>query len=510
MVQGRLEHPAIVPVHEVGRDAEACPYFVMKKLTGTPLTKSSRIPSGMPRQRVLRAFADVCLAVEFAHVRGVVHRDLKPDNIVLGDYGEVYVLDWGVAKILGEDDGDFADIGSGSGEHATRGRAPRSARRATWRPSRCAGAAMSTGAPTSTRSAACCSRSCRRAAASARSRRRWRARSPASMRDRRSARPTRYPARARRAVRCRRPRSIATSDCTRHASSASGSQRYLDGDRDLALAASSRTITSTVHAPRSSRRDEPDNRRTAMREAAGALALDPALAGAAELVGRLMLEPPRETPHEVAEAMAAADAKDARTIAKTGVWVVFGALMFLPLLWWIAPSDSIYLPALLTCLLLNWVVAAHSNRAKTPRPGFVVIANTITVIVLARMYSPIMVAPGIAASLAIAMVLTPRYSILGSPITIAMLMIGAVTVPLVLEQLGVLSVTMSVSSAGILFGGPAISGAEAGPTIAVTAVYAIALIISAVVAGHLIRSRAREAQNHLHLQAWQLRQLVPR
>src|SRR5437899_1119591 len=71
-------------------------------------------------QRILRAFVDVCLAVELAHVRGVVHRDLKPDNILLGDYGEVYILDWGVAKILGEDDvGEFADVVSGSGELAT-------------------------------------------------------------------------------------------------------------------------------------------------------------------------------------------------------------------------------------------------------------------------------------------------------------------------------------------------------------------------------------------------------
>jgi serine/threonine-protein kinase len=122
MVQGRLEHPAIVPVHEIGRDTDGLPYFVMKKLAGTSLAKLlEERERDMPLQKLLRAFADVCLAVEFAHVRGIVHRDLKPDNIMLGDFGETYVLDWGVAKILGEDDGEFADIGSSSsGEHATR------------------------------------------------------------------------------------------------------------------------------------------------------------------------------------------------------------------------------------------------------------------------------------------------------------------------------------------------------------------------------------------------------
>ena len=63
-------------------------------------------------QRLLRAFVDVCLAIEFAHARGVVHRDLKPSNIMLGDFGEVYVLDWGIARVVGEPDDapSFADI----------------------------------------------------------------------------------------------------------------------------------------------------------------------------------------------------------------------------------------------------------------------------------------------------------------------------------------------------------------------------------------------------------------
>nr|MBA3459660.1 serine/threonine protein kinase [Deltaproteobacteria bacterium] len=115
-IQGRLEHPAIVPLYDLGRDGAGQPFFTMKKLTGTTLSKLlGPLQPEVTQQRLLRAFVEVCLAVEFAHVRGIIHRDLKPDNIVLGDFGEVYVLDWGVAKVGGEDD-SFADVASGSSE----------------------------------------------------------------------------------------------------------------------------------------------------------------------------------------------------------------------------------------------------------------------------------------------------------------------------------------------------------------------------------------------------------
>src|SRR5688572_17878207 len=107
-VQGRLDHPAIVPVHELSIDADGRPFFAMKRLTGTTLHEIlEQRREGDPfaherysRQRLLRTFADVCLAVEFAHTRSVIHRDLKPANIVVGDFGDVYVLDWGVARVL--------------------------------------------------------------------------------------------------------------------------------------------------------------------------------------------------------------------------------------------------------------------------------------------------------------------------------------------------------------------------------------------------------------------------
>ena len=106
-MQGRLEHPAIVPVHDMGVDADGQPYFVMKRLAG--VTLQDVLDKGDPRwpKRLLLArLVDVCLAVEFANTHGVIHRDLKPANVMLGDFGEVYVLDWGLARIADEATGD--------------------------------------------------------------------------------------------------------------------------------------------------------------------------------------------------------------------------------------------------------------------------------------------------------------------------------------------------------------------------------------------------------------------
>jgi serine/threonine-protein kinase len=107
-IQARLDHPAIVPVHELGVDDNNRPFFTMKRCAGKTLARM--IADGDSFHRLLRAFVDVCLAIDFAHARGVVHRDLKPANIICGDYGEVYVLDWGVARVLA--DGPDTDAGS--------------------------------------------------------------------------------------------------------------------------------------------------------------------------------------------------------------------------------------------------------------------------------------------------------------------------------------------------------------------------------------------------------------
>lgn len=101
---GQLEHPNIVPVHELALSEDGRPYFTMKKVEGQALG-ALLAGEGRPSQAGLLAiFLKICDAVAYAHSRGVVHRDLKPDNVMVGAFGEVLVVDWGLAKVLGGED----------------------------------------------------------------------------------------------------------------------------------------------------------------------------------------------------------------------------------------------------------------------------------------------------------------------------------------------------------------------------------------------------------------------
>ena len=117
-VQGQLEHPNICPVHELGVDAAGSAYFTMKMVRGRSLAEILDDPQGMTRGKLLRAFLGVCDAVAFAHSRGVIHRDLKPANVMIGEYGETLVMDWGLAKIVGQG-GDASAVQTLRSECAT-------------------------------------------------------------------------------------------------------------------------------------------------------------------------------------------------------------------------------------------------------------------------------------------------------------------------------------------------------------------------------------------------------
>ena len=116
-ITGRLDHPGIVSIHSQGTDRSGLPFYTMRLIEGESLAKAikdfhsdsnadltNRRWESSEFRRLLTHFVDTCQAIAFAHSKDVIHRDLKPDNIVTGTFGETYVVDWGLARYLEGDD----------------------------------------------------------------------------------------------------------------------------------------------------------------------------------------------------------------------------------------------------------------------------------------------------------------------------------------------------------------------------------------------------------------------
>ncbi len=118
-ITGQLEHPGIVPLHDLGQSDDGRPYIAMRKVLGTTLEERLTTPPASSRELAQRLgiLVKIADAIGFAHSKGVIHRDLKPANVMVGGFGEVLVMDWGLARLLDEradpreadDDGDLHD-----------------------------------------------------------------------------------------------------------------------------------------------------------------------------------------------------------------------------------------------------------------------------------------------------------------------------------------------------------------------------------------------------------------
>jgi serine/threonine-protein kinase len=472
-IQGRLEHPAIVPVHELGHDDDGLPFFAMKKLAGTTLAAILDAPDRerFTRQRLLRAFAEVCLAVEYAHVHGVIHRDLKPDNIMLGDFGEVYVLDWGVAKVVGEADELGTDLALPGGTNP--------------------GTAMGTPgfmAPEQIRGAP---------DLDARADVFSLGRVLGMILDCHFDSPPELETLRARATDDTRQTRLATAR-----ELGESVQRYLDGDRDLAL----RSRLAREHFERARGAfDHDEQRAAAMREAGRALALDPQLPGAAELVSRLMLEPPREPPAAV---LAAIDRDDRQVHGITARAALCSYPGYLVLVVILLIAGSYGYAALVTAALAVNVVIPLRERSGVFVPTIAVIAAQLPLLALvARLCSPA-VAGGLASMTALVIATHPRMRQGLSTAALAVALIVAVISPMVLERLGVLSSSFTFDALGVHLVSPGF-GESPVLALAVLATYITVPIFLGAFVGRVTRATERTLRDRLHLQTWQLAQLAP-
>jgi serine/threonine protein kinase len=516
-IQGRLEHPAVVPVHELHRDEHGQPFFVMKRVTGITLADvikrlavgDRELQKRFSRRRLLTAFADVCLAIEFAHSRGVIHRDLKPANIILGDYGEVYVIDWGIAYVMPSAI-EFADVHTVDTHLMSDGMilgspgymSPEQIRvdptldgrsdvyalgcilfeLLALQPLRESGIAGIALALTS--------------------------------KDKDLRPSTRAPERdippeldvicvkatlADRELRHRSAREL--HDAIQH---------YLDGDRDLAmrkdLAAVELADARQSLVRSRGRGGSIELRRDALRSASRALALDPANKEPAELVGRLMLEPPTEVPREVTEALDRADDDALFAARRLIVMAAITYLAFLPILYVIGFSSPWFLGGCVIVAAGMWLFAATAKRERVGVIAYTgLIGNSLMTLLFSYVATPFFIAPSLGVITAMSIATHPRVARV--PMLVGIVS-TSVLLPLILEFAGVLPRSMTIANDTLTLHTGA-TGLDYTTTTIALFLYVVSLLAMAVILAKSLTSDRRLAQRTVQIQSWQLRQLMP-
>jgi serine/threonine-protein kinase len=471
----------------------------MKRLAGTTLFQLL----GGPLRPLLRAFVDVCLAIEFAHEHGVIHRDIKPTNIMLGDFGEVYVLDWGVARVVDEDGSghpSVRDIVTVEGETqagAVMGTpgymAPEQALGYGVSPAidvyalGCVLFEILTCQPLHPRGV--------NGAASA------------------IARPTEAPI-ARRPDLAIPPELDAAcvaalaEDPVKRPTARELAQRvqdYLDGDRDLErrreLAAG-----QVARAREALASGDPARRGDAVQAAGRALALDPESAEAADLVTSLIIEPPSVLPPALVGSLDDAERAAQRVRSRTAIYA-FGAVL----------AFGAVVPLLEVAswpLLLGFFgsvagmigVSLLSYRSGRSISSIALVATFITALVTSRIAGPFVLTPVVIEGIALGLIATRpllrRWWIVMVWLALALI------VPVALEAVGLLAPTWWFDGDTMRIHSAMVHGSDAAREGALIAAHLLFMAMGVMFFRVASRDR-RAAERRLHIQAWHLRHLLP-
>jgi eukaryotic-like serine/threonine-protein kinase len=508
-IQGRLDHPSIVPVHEISSDQDGHPFFVMKQLAGTTLSAVlSRLDKAdtdtvaqFSRQRLLRVFADICLAIEFAHTRGVVHRDLKPSNIMIGDFGDVCVLDWGIARVIGDpvEPSSLSDVDPGAGPQTVHGAilgtpgylAPEQFR----------------GDPSLDGRADIYALGCILYELLC-----FRSLHPpthnlTSIVFERDARPSlRTPDRdipPELDAICVRATALDPADRFQSARDLGAAvQRFLDGDRDLELR---RSLARRELAAARTALDT--DRPAAIGAAARALALDPTAREPAELVGALMLEPPKQVPAEVDDELRRNDLLSLHRSARFGLIASLAYLAAIPLMYLIGIRTTWFYvgaPCVVALIVYAETVVVKKNPFVSGYLGTG--GHLVLLAMLSTTCSPFVIG---ATPAVIIVMLLASHPVLVRTWVLAGLAVIATLLPFLLRAFDLIPPFVRFE------GGAAVFHTLAGElqpeaALATLVLYAIGMVALATVVSRAQDDERRRDRRMLQIQAWQLRQLLPR
>jgi hypothetical protein len=517
-VQGQLDHPAVVPVHDVGTREDGTVYFTMKRVRGETLaTIAGRLAQGdeVARRRynlrkLLTAFLSACHAVEVAHDHGLVHRDIKPGNIMLGDHGEVYVLDWGLAKVRGTDDtssrpslppalakgltvaGQFLGTpGYMSPEQArgesVDGRADVYGLGATLFEVLTLEPLVPRGATKEVLAATLAGVDAR-----------------ASLRA-----PGIAPELEEICI-----RATATQAADRYQTVAAmreAIEHFLDGDRDVQRRAALADGFAAEAAEETARAEHGDDRaRAAALSAVGrALALDPSHVQAQAILVQLLVQPPRRTPPEVERAVNAAEDKTYTALATAGAWIYILWLPIALVLVWMGVKrvDPMLGWVGFTVAAAMTMMMARARSKADPGPFFAgLVLSNIAIALTSQIAGAFVLTPTLFTMNTVGFVVAARRAWLWPTVGISS---AAAVTPVLLESAGIVERTTVIEGGAIHVRSSVVEFVEPQTSVAAVGVTIIFIIMVTVAAGR-IRQRFLDQTRKAELAFWQLRQLVPK